>query len=270
MMDTTTYNFYQDFLFQQSGYVLTEDKKYLLSTKLDPVAKQHGLENFMDLANKLNSLPTAIMRQDVVDAMTINETFFFRDKHPFEVLEKLVTEVFIKQQERTSLSFWSAACSSGQEAYSIAMILEKISRQVRPIGYKILGTDISTEIVEKARNGIYNDFEVKRGLDEKQIADYFDKTPQGWQIRDVLKRHVEYKTGNLVRDFYTGGPFDVVFLRNVLIYFDTETKARILEKMHRVIAPEGYLILGAPETVMGLGDYFVPVPDYKGFYKPNH
>lgn len=270
LVDTNTYNFYRDFLFQQSGYVLTEEKKYLLDTKLDPVLEQHNIPNVIELANRLNTLPTNILKQDVIDAMTINETFFFRDKSPFEVLERVVSDVFIKQQERTTLNFWSAACSSGQEPYSLAMVMEKVAKEVKPINYKIQATDISTEIVAKAKEGVYNDFEVKRGLTEAQIANYFDKKTEGWQIRDLLKRHIEFKTGNLVRDFYTGGPFDVIFLRNVLIYFDTETKTRILEKMHRIIAPQGYLVLGAPETVMGLGDYFSPIPEFKGFYVPNH
>ena len=148
--------------------------------------------------------------------------------------------------------------------------MEKISKEVKPINYKMLATDISTEIIAKAKAGIYNDFEVNRGLTDVQIASYFEKVPQGWKIRDTLKRHIEYKAGNLIRDFYAGGPFDVIMLRNVLIYFDVATKTRILEKMHRIIAPKGYLVLGAPETVMGLGDYFSPVPEFKGFYKPNH
>ena len=270
MINTNTYEFYRDFLFQQSGYVLTEDKKYLLDTKLEPVIKQHQIESVTELANKLKTLPTMILKQDVVDAMTINETFFFRDISPFQVLERLVENEFIRNQGRSSISYWSAACSSGQEAYSIAMTMEKLAKQVKPIGYKIQASDISSEIVEKARAGIYNDFEVRRGLSDVQVSTYFDKIESGWQIRDILKRHTNFKIGNLVRDFYTGGPFDVVFLRNVLIYFDTETKTKILEKMHRIIAPEGYLVLGAPETVMGLGDYFSAVPEYKGYYKPNH
>jgi len=270
MVDSNTYRFYRDFLFQQSGYVLTEDKKYLLDTKLEPVINRHSISNVTELANRLNSLPTTVLKQDVIDAMTINETFFFRDKSPFEVMEKLVREEFIRKQERTNLNFWSAACSSGQEAYSMVMTMEKVIREARRVDYKIMGSDISSEIVARARAGIYNDFEVKRGLTEQQIASYFDRQPNGWQIKDSLKRHVEFKTGNLVRDFYTGGPYDLIFLRNVLIYFDTETKTRVLEKMHRIIARDGYLVLGAPETVMGLGNYFSPAPEYKGFYKPNH
>lgn len=269
-IDDNTYSFYRDFLFQQSGYVLAEDKKYLLGTKLECLLEKNSVANVSELANKLQTLPTQLLKQDVVDVMTINETFFFRDKTPFIMLDKLVRDVFIKQQARTTLSYWSAACSSGQEPYSMAMIMEKIIKEVRPIQYKIRGSDISTEIIDKARKGLYNDFEVKRGLDEAEIAKYFDETMDGWKIKDVLKRHITFATGNLVRDFYTGGPFDVIFLRNVLIYFDVETKTKILEKMHRVIAPEGYLVLGASETVMGLGGFFSQSPYYKGFYTPNH
>jgi chemotaxis protein methyltransferase CheR len=270
MVDTQTYEFYRDFLFAKSGYVLSEDKKYLLDSKLSPVADKHQIENVIELARKLERLPTLTMTQDVVDAMTINETFFFRDQRPFELLEKVIRDDYIKHQDRTNLKFWSAACSSGQEAYSIAMTVEKVMKTTRPIDYKITGSDISTEIVQRATQGIYNDFEVKRGLTDAQISENFEKKPDGWHISNHLKRHTQFRIGNLVTDFYTDGPFDIIFLRNVLIYFDMDTKKRILEKMHRVLAPEGYLVLGAAETVMGLGDYFSPVSDLRGFYHPNN
>lgn len=270
MVDTQTYTFYRDFLFAQSGYVLSQDKSYLLESKLSPIAKKHGAENVIALAQKLSKLPTTPLMQDVVGAMTINETFFFRDNKPFDTLEELVVEKYVKQQDRSRLKYWSAACSSGQEAYSIAMVMEKISKLHRNIHYDIVATDISTEIVKKAQQGIYNDFEVKRGLSDAQIKDYFDQTENGWQIKARLKNHILFKTGNLVRDYYSDGPFDIIFLRNVLIYFDVETKTKVLEKMHRVLGRDGYLVLGAPETVIGLGDYFSPSQRYRGFYTPNH
>lgn len=267
MVSINTYNFYKEFLFSQSGYILTEDKKYLLGTRLNNVLERHHIDSVEQLAQSLEKLPRRSLVQDVVDAMTINETFFFRDTKPFQILEDAAMLEFIKEKGQNHVNMWSAACSSGQEPYSIAISMERARQRYGSFSYKVRATDISTAILDKAKAGCYNDFEVKRGLNDADCQKYFQKVGHHWEIQAFLKRHIAFSQLNLVKDSYGVEKYDVIFLRNVLIYFDNETKARILQKMTHVMKDDGYLVLGASETVIGLGVDLVPAPGLHGYYQ---
>ncbi len=257
---------------QRSGLVLTRDKAYLLESRLVPVSRKWNLKTLEDLAVAIRTKRDEAMLCDVTEAMTTNETFFFRDQKPFDQFRQVLLPQLLKSREsKKFIRIWSSAASSGQEAYSLAMIF--LEEEIRFQGWKIdiLGTDISSEMVERSKSGIYSQFEVQRGLPVTFLVKYFQQVGSDrWQLKDHVRQMVQFHEGNLLTDFGPIGVFDVVFCRNVLIYFDQPTKTRVLEAISQVMAPDGVLFLGGAETVLGVTERFKPYENERGLYTVNN
>lgn len=252
---------------QRSGLVLTKDKAYLLESRLMPVARKRGMRGLEELVNTIRTRKDEALARDVTEAMTTNESFFFRDIKPFELFRDVILpQILASRGTKRTFRIWSAASSSGQESYSLAMILKDNAAKLAGWRYEILGTDISTEMLDKAKAGLYSQFEVQRGLPIQVLLKYFQKRDDMWQVDPSLRAMVQYKEYNLLNDLKALGQFDVVFCRNVLIYFDQPTKARVLDGISRLMAPDGVLFLGGAETVLGISDRFKPVTGQRGVY----
>jgi len=255
------------YLKQQSGLVLTNEKQYLVESRLMPVARKAGLATLSELIAKMKEPAQAQLCAAVVEAMTTNESFFFRDKTPFDHFNDTMLPKMLEARARDrKLRIWCAAASTGQEPYSLAMCLKEAEAKLAGWRIEIIGTDLSTEVLEKAKAGIYTQFEVQRGLPINQLLKYFTQTGDTWQIASNLRSMVQYRKLNLLENFSALGQFDIVFCRNVLIYFDNATKVDILGRIAKQMAPDGYLVLGAAETVVGLTDVFKPANDKRGLY----
>ena len=251
----------------RSGLVLARDKTYLLESRLLPVARKWNRKSLSELAALLRGKPDALLVRDIVEAMTTNESFFFRDIKPFDQFKAFVLPTILKARAASkTIRIWSAACSSGQEPYSLAMILTEQRAQLAGWRIEILATDLSTEILDKAQAGMYSQFEVQRGLPIQLLVKYFKQQGDRWQVDEAIRKMVQFRPFNLLDDMAPLGRFDVVFCRNVLIYFDQPTKASVLGKIGRQMAPDGYLYLGGAETVLGISDKLQPVADNRGIY----
>ncbi|MDD5585932.1 MAG: protein-glutamate O-methyltransferase [Alphaproteobacteria bacterium] len=253
---------------QRSGLVLTPDKTYLLESRLIPVARKWNMKTLEDIAQAIRARRDESMLHDITEAMTTNETFFFRDQKPFEQFRNVVLPGLLKSRAaKKQLRIWSAAASSGQEAYSLAMMLSEEAVKLQGWKTEIVGTDLSTEMVERSKKGIYSQFEVQRGLPITLLVKYFQQVgTDKWQIKDSIRQMVQFREGNLLTDFGPVGIFDVIYCRNVLIYFDQATKTRVLEALSAVLAPDGVLFLGGAETVLGITDRFKPKENDRGLY----
>jgi chemotaxis protein methyltransferase CheR len=254
---------------ERSGLVLTRDKAYLLESRLLPVARKRNMKSLDELIAALRGRPEGELLRDVVEAMTTNESFFFRDIKPFDQFRQFVLPQLLKTRAaKKSIRIWSAACSSGQEPYSLGMILTEEKAKMPGWTIDITATDLSTEILEKAQAGTYSQFEVQRGLPIQLLVKYFKQQGDRWQIDAAIRGMVKYRCLNLLDDFAAMGTFDVIFCRNVLIYFDQPTKTTVLERMSRLLAPDGFLYLGGAETVIGITDKFQSMPEQRGIYTP--
>ncbi|MDE5442920.1 chemotaxis protein CheR [Bradyrhizobium sp. CSA207] len=268
-MTPTEYEYLRKFLRDHSGLDLSADKQYLIESRLLPLARKAGLSGIGELVQKLQGGSSALVTS-VVEAMTTNETFFFRDKVPFDHFrDTIMPEVIKARAGRRSVRIWCAAGSTGQEPYSLAMSLKEMSAALTGWRVEIIATDLSQEVLEKAKAGIYSQFEVQRGLPIQMLMKYFKQTGETWQINPELRAMIQHRQLNLLHDFAQLGSFDVIFCRNVLIYFDQDTKINIFNRLARQIEPDGFLVLGAAETVVGLTDTFKPIPERRGLYKPN-
>lgn len=266
-MTPADFDFAAQFLKKRSGLVIGPDKQYLLDSRLSPVARKHALPSIDAVIAKLRAGGDEALAKSVVEAMTTNESFFFRDKTPFEQFEKVMLPAVLKNRAAVKrLRIWCAAASTGQEPYSLAMILREKAALLKDWKIEILGTDLSTDVLAKAREAVYSQFEVQRGLPIQMLVKYFKKDGEQWRVNDDIRGMVQYKTNNLLEPFAGMGPFDIVFCRNVLIYFDTPTKANVLERTANILAPDGFLVLGAAETVLGITNVFTPVEGARGVY----
>jgi chemotaxis protein methyltransferase CheR len=266
-MTVTDFEFICQILRERSGLVLTNDKAYLLESRLLPVARKWKLATFDDLVRTIRSRMDEAVIRDVVEAMTTNESFFFRDTKPFDQFKQLVLPTLLKHRAGgKTIRIWSAACSSGQEPYSLAMILSEMAAQLNGWKIEIVGTDLSTEILTRAREGLYSQFEVQRGLPITMLVKYFAQVGDRWQINPKIRGMVQYREFNLLQDPAPLGRFDVVFCRNVLIYFDQPTKTRVLNSVAKMMPEDGFLFLGGAETVLGITDRFQMVPGQRGVY----
>ena len=263
------YDYLRRLLKERSGLVLSADKQYLVESRLAPVARRAGLTGVAELVGKLRRADERMV-VDVVEAMTTNESFFFRDKIPFEHFRDTIMPALIAARAtQRRLRIWCAAASTGQEPYSLAMLLKDMKGKLAGWRIEIVGTDLSVEVLEKAKAGIYSQFEVQRGLPIQMLVKYFAQVGDTWQIAPEIRAMVAYRPLNLLADFSSLGAFDLVFCRNVLIYFDQDLKIDVLNRLARVVDPEGFLVLGAAETVVGLTDAFKLVPEKRGLYVPN-
>jgi chemotaxis protein methyltransferase CheR len=254
---------------EKSGLALPRDKEYLLESRLGPVAKKHNCDTIDALCLAMRGDKKQAIEHDIVEAMTTNESFFFRDAAVFQVFRTaLLPNLLAARAGSKRLRIWFAACSSGQEPYSISMILEEEKARLAGWTVDMVATDISTEMIERARNGLYTHFEAQRGLPIQLLAKYFTKEEQGWRIKAPLRERVKFQNFNLLDGFGALGTFDVIFCRNVLIYFALPTKRDILNRMSRQLAADGALFLGGAETVIGVTDQFSPHPGHAGIFIP--
>lgn len=254
---------------QRSGLVLTPEKAYLVSSRLAPVARAEGLSTVAELLAVLRMGASETLLQQAVDVMATHESYFFRDAAPFEQLaEAVLPPLIAARQAQRTLRIWCAACSSGQEPYSVAMILMEMGYRLAGWKLEILATDMSEPILRKASAGLYNDFEVNRGLSPERQARWFKQEPDGWRVSPKLQQMVRFRPHNLLQGSAGLGVFDVIFCRNVLIYFDIETKRQILDHVSRAMAADGSLLLGSAETVLGVSSAVEPVPGLRGLYRP--
>lgn len=266
-MTELEFEFLRGFLKQRSGLALTPEKRYLVESRLTPICRRYGLGSLAELIGALKLGRDGAMERDVVEAMTTNETFFFRDRIPFDLFrDTLLPEALMRNASRRKLRIWCAASSTGQEPYSLAMLLQEAAPRMPGWQVEIVATDISTEVIEKAKAGLYSHFEVQRGLPVQWLIKYFNQVGEQWQIAQSLRNMVDYRQLNLLHSFTALGQFDIIYCRNVLIYFDAPTKSDVLARLAAQLAPEGALLLGAAETVIGLTDRLMPHPKHRGLY----
>jgi len=267
-MKPDDFDFVAKLLKERSGLVLSKDKSYLLESRLMPVARRRGMKGLDELVAAIRRMDPALVK-DVTEAMTTNESFFFRDTKPFDQFrERVLPSLLAARKDKRQIRIWCAACSSGQEPYSLAIILKEMETKLSGWRIDIVATDLSTEILEKAKAGLYSQFEVQRGMPIALLVKYFQKKDEMWQIDARLRGMVQYRPLNLLTDVRsTLGTFDVVFCRNVLIYFDQETKGKVLADISKVMAPDGFLYLGGAETVLGISDKFRPIVGQRGMYE---
>ena len=268
-MTPPDYEYLRKLLKDHSGLDLSADKQYLIESRLLPLSRKCGVPGIGDLVQKMKGGSSTIIAQ-VVEAMTTNETFFFRDKIPFEHFrDTIIPEMMKARSGRKSIRIWCAAGSTGQEPYSLAMALKEMGATLAGWRVEIIATDLSTEVLEKSKSGVYSQFEVQRGLPIQLLVKYFKQNGEFWQISPELRAMVQHRQLNLLHDFSQLGAFDIIFCRNVLIYFDQETKINIFGRLARTMEADGFLVLGAAETVVGLTDAFKPFPDKRGLYRPS-
>lgn len=266
-MNSQDFTFLVNMLKKKSGHVLSPDKGYLLDSRLGPIARKENFGSVEALVTAMRTRNDERLNAMVTEAMTTNETFFFRDRTPFDLFKsEVIPHMATNRRPGSKLKIWCAAASTGQEPYSLAMILREEAAKMRGISHNILATDISDKVLHKAKAGLYSQFEVQRGLPVQLMVKYFQKSDDLWKIDPNLQQHIVFRKFNLLDSFRTMGQFDVVFCRNVLIYFDQPTKSDILNRLAQSIAPDGFLFLGAAETVMGLSDAFAPVSGKRGLY----
>ena len=267
-MTPLDYDFLRRLLKERSGLDLSADKQYLVESRLIPLARRAGMPGIAELVAKIKGGAEALTT-DVVEAMTTNETFFFRDKIPFDHLRETILPALVQARgSRRSLRIWCAASSTGQEPYSIAMCVKEFAG-LSGWRVEIVATDLSQEVLEKSKAGLYSQFEVQRGLPIQLLVKHFVQVGELWQLNADIRAMVQHRQLNLLQDFSHLGTFDVIFCRNVLIYFDQDTKAGIFERLSRMLEPDGVLLLGAAESVVGISDAFKPYPERRGMYRLN-
>jgi chemotaxis protein methyltransferase CheR len=250
------FSYLSQLMHERAAIVLEPGKEYLALSRLDPVAREMGVGSVAALVDVLRGEEASSQLHDqVIDALTTNETTFFRDFNPFESLRSdVLPEVLERKQRSRTLTIWSAGCSTGQEPYSIAMAIREHFPELLTWQLTILGTDISASVLDRARHGRYGQLEVNRGLPANLLVRHFTRAGMEWEIEEPIRRMVRFQRHNLVDEWPVMPPFDLVFMRNVMIYFDVETKRQVLSRMLGQLAPRGYLLLGASETTFNISD----------------
>ncbi|HUA56405.1 MAG TPA: protein-glutamate O-methyltransferase CheR [Candidatus Sulfotelmatobacter sp.] len=254
---------------ERSGLQLTRDKAYLLESRLLPVARRLGAKSLEEFIDSVRRQGDPERLRIITEAMTTNETLFFRDTKPFEQFKRVVLPALLEgRAAQRTIRIWCAASSSGQEPYSLAMTIKEEGARLAGWRFEVLATDLSQEMVDRARAGTYSQFEVQRGLPIQLLMKYFRQVDERWQLDDAIRGMVQYRVFNLLDDPRPLGTFDIVFCRNVLIYFDQPTKAQVLERIAKLMPRDGILYLGGAETVLGITDRFEPMPNERGIYRP--
>jgi len=258
-----------------SGISLDESKVYLVETRLSGLLKESGCSSYSELYFKAKSDPTRKLPEKIIDAMTTGETLFFRDASPFELLQyKILPDLVDKRSKKVNggpvnIRIWSAACSTGQEVYSIAIVLRELGLDRGKFNIKLLGTDISDAAVARASYGVYNNFEIQRGLPKEKLAQYFALIGDSWKVRDEIRAHATFRKANLMDDFSYLGKFDIIFCRNVAIYFTEEDRKNLFRRIGTMLEPDGYLIIGSTESLTGVCPQFEPKRHIRSvFYQP--
>lgn len=267
-ISAASFTFVCDVVRAESAIVLNAGKEYLVESRLVPLAKAAGYADVDAYVADLQVRRNPAALRAVVEALTTNETSWFRDADPFNTLRTTVFPTLARNRPNRQLRVWSAACSSGQEAYSISMVAAE-TPAIAGWRLEVIGTDLSEEMVRRASTGEYSQLEVNRGLPATSLVRHFERAGAGWRIHPSIREGVSFRTGNLTRPFPAMGRFDIVFLRNVLIYFDVQTKRDILRRVREVMAPDGYLFLGAAEMTMGVDDNWDRIPSGRSsVYQP--
>lgn len=260
-MTTADFDFVRSYVRDQAAIVLEPGKEYLVESRLHTLARKEQIASVDEVVAQLRAKPNSPLHRKVVDAMTTNETSFFRDIHPFDALRKsILPELLIRNGQERTLNFWCGAASTGQEPYSVLMMMAEHFPALLGWDMKFIATDLSRDVIARAKTGRYNQLEVNRGLPATMLVKHFTRQGAEWEIRDDLRKRVDYRELNLIGDWPWMPRLDIVFLRNVLIYFDVETKKTILAKIRRLLRPGGYLLLGGAETTLNLDDSFERVP----------
>jgi chemotaxis protein methyltransferase CheR len=266
-LNSQDFEFVSQLLRKRAGIVLTGDKMYLLESRLAPLARKEGLPSIDDLIHVVRARRDERLITQVVDVMTTNETFFFRDKTPFDHLKDAIFPVLSQARRGSRIRIWCAACSTGQEPYSIAMMLDQNPALTGGVPVEIVATDISDRCLERARQGLFTQFEVQRGLPIQMLMHYFTQQDDHWRISERLRQMVSFRKMNLIEPAYNLGQFDIVFCRNVLIYFDGPTKGAVLDRVASTMNPGGFLLMGAAESIVGISQSFDVMQDRRGLYK---
>lgn len=266
---STAFDTLRIYLNRASGISLDAEKAYLAESRLQPLMQRLGVADLETLVSRVVAGFEPALTREVIDAMTTNETFFFRDRTPFDNFRKIVLPALLEARKDIGrIRIWCAACSTGQEPYSLAMVLDEEAQRLSGWEIEIVATDLSHSVIAAAKEGLYSQFEVQRGLPIAQLLRYFRQEGDRWRINEVLRARIRFEQFNLLADYAELGRFDVIFCRNVLIYFDVPTKQAVLEKMARIMPADGYLFMGAAETVVGLTDAFVPHEEHRSINVP--
>jgi chemotaxis protein methyltransferase CheR len=255
------------------GVILDDSKAYLIETRLSGLAQEQGCSTFSELYYKSRSDLSKTLARQIIDAITTNETLFFRDSAPFEMLQyKILPELIDRRKKRISpgssmpLRIWSAACSTGQEVYSIAILLKEMLGDLNQYNLRLIGTDISNRAVAQASRGIYNKTEIERGLPAGKLDRYFTAVDGGWKIKDEIRAMASFSNLNLLENFPSMGRFDIIFCRNVAIYFTDQDKATLYKRLASMLEPDGYLIIGGTESLTGVSTLFAPQRHLRSVY----
>ncbi|MBV5317712.1 MAG: protein-glutamate O-methyltransferase CheR [Desulfobulbaceae bacterium] len=252
------------YIYEISGIYLDESKKYLLETRLNTIAEEHGCSSYQDFVKKTKADATKVIERKIIDAISTNETLFFRDTGPFQLLQhKILPELIDARASKkigfkTPLKIWSAASSTGQELYSVAIVLQELLGDLSKYAIKLLGTDISDAAVAQASSGKYNKFEIERGLARDKLTKYFTMAGQTWKVNDQIRAMANFRKLNLMLPLIGLGKFDIVLCRNVAIYFTLEDRKKLFNKIADVLEPDGYLIIGSTESLTGICPRFIP------------
>ncbi len=252
------------YIYEISGIYLDESKKYLLETRLNSIAEEQSCNSFQDLYKKAKADVSKGIERKLIDAISTNETLFFRDTGPFQLLQHKIFPELIDARSakssalKTPLKIWSAASSTGQELYSVAIVLQELLGDINKYSIKLLGTDISDAAVAQASSGKYNKFEIERGLARDKLTKYFTPAGQTWKIHDQIRAMANFRKFNLMQPFIGLGKFDVVLCRNVAIYFTLEDRKKLFNKIADILEPDGFLIIGSTESLTGICPRFIP------------
>ena len=266
---TAEFQFLCDLVRKSSGIVLETGKEYLVEARLRPIVTSEGLNGFDELITRIKGGGSQVLQQKIITAMTTNETSFFRDQHPFDILrDKILPDIIAKRRTQRALNIWCAASSTGQEPYTIAMTLTDHFPELASWKISMIATDLSPDVLAKAREGKFGQIEINRGLPAKFLVKYFKKSDLDWQLDDRIRKMVDFRQMNLTTPWPPMAPVDLLFIRNVLIYFDIPTKRSILNRARALLRPDGYLFLGGAETTLGVDDAFERVPiERSGCYR---
>ncbi len=255
-VSSVEFEYIRELVYRRAAIVLDDGKEYLVESRLQPLARRLAEGSIPKLVRRLRDEPLNAIHNEVVEAMTTNETSFFRDRHPFEAMSQHVLPALATMRGGAPLTIWSAASSSGQEAYSLGILIHEKFPELLGGRVRCYASDVSTSMLSKAVEGRYSHLEVNRGLPAHLLVKYFERRGVDWEIKDIVRRMVEFRQMNLAAPWAPLPPMDVVFMRNVLIYFDTETKRAVLDRLRRVLKPDGFLFLGAAETTLNLDDSY--------------
>lgn len=267
-MTELDFDFLRVLLQRRSGLYLSTEKRYLVESRLGMLCRRRGIAGIPTLVTQLRGTPSSELEAAVVEAMTTNETLFFRDRTPFDLIRDVILpEALANKTHSRALRIWCAAVSTGQEAYSLAMLLDEAADRLAGWKIEILGTDISLDVLERARLGLYSQFEVQRGLPIQLLLKHFRQEGDKWRLTERIRDMVQFKQHNLLEPNHHFGQFDLILCRNVLIYFDVPTKARVMAALAARLAANGAFILGAAETVIGITTTLVPDPVHRGIYR---